>query len=406
MAFGRKKRERPVQSPAVCVQTGRVAALPDIALPDGLCGRMYESLREAVPLIDAALFKIIRLTGGFRLTCGDAQRERRLARFLREIPVNGTQYGIEAFLSAYLEQLLVYGTAVGEIVAGCSGVCALYNVPLENVELRRGDSPVEVCVCRRELSGESVPVKRPELILLSVLNPTPGKMTGNSILKGLPFVSGVLMKIYNTIGLNWERVGNVRFAVTYKPQGDEVSRAYARERAEQIAREWSSAMKDTGVVRDFVSVGDVSVRVIGAEGQIPDSEIPVRQMLEQIVAKLGIPPFMLGLTWSSTERMSEQQADVLTSELEAYRRILTPVIERIGNAALTQLGGGRCTAQWEEITLQDEVEHAKARLYHAQAQRLEKENENLTDGGEENGSQIGGDGAGAAETGDPDGRGA
>lgn len=386
MAFGRRNRKKPVQqSPSVAVQTGRESLMPDYAQPDGLCGRMYNALREAIPVVDAAIFKIIRLTGGFTLRCGDAGTERRLARFLDTVPVNGTQCGLEAFLSTYFEQLLVYGTAVGEIVMGRGGVCALYNVPLENVALKRGDSPIDVRVCRREPAGESVPVPHPELILLSVLNPTPGKMTGNSILKGLPFVSGVLMKIYNTIGLNWERVGNVRFAVTYKPQGDDVSRAYARERAGQIAKEWSCAMQDTGVVRDFVSVGDVSVKVIGAEGQIPDSEIPVRQMLEQIVAKLGIPPFMLGLSWSSTERMSAQQADVLTSELRAYRRILTPVIERIANAAAGQLGGGRCTVEWDEITLQDEVELARARLYNAQASALEKQ-QNLTDGGDQNDS--------------------
>lgn len=386
MVFGRKNRKNPVQqSPSVAVQTGRESLMPEYAQPDGLCGRIYDALREAIPIVDAAIFKLIRLTGGFTLRCPDAGAERRLARFLEAVPVNGTQRGLDSFLSAYFEQLLVYGTAVGEIVTGRGGVCALYNVPLENVELRRGGSPIDVCVCRRELTGESAPVPHPERVLLSVLNPTPGRMTGNSILKGLPFVSGVLMKIYNTIGLNWERVGNVRFAVTYKPQGDDVSRAYARERAEQIAKEWSSAMQDTGVVRDFVSVGDVSVKVIGAEGQIPDSEIPVRQMLEQIVAKLGIPPFMLGLSWSSTERMSAQQADVLTSELQAYRRILTPVIERIGNEALRSLGGGSCTVEWDEITLQDEVETARARLYNAQAAALEKQ-QNLTDGGEEHDS--------------------
>ena len=388
MAFGKRNRKTgPVQSPAVAVQTGRESLLPEYAPPDGLCGQLYESLREAIPLIDAAIFKMIRLTGGFRLSSGDRETDRRLARFLAAVPVNGTQHGVEAFLSAYLEQLLVYGTAVGEIVAGRAGISALYNVPLENVELRRGSSPIDIEICRRTPEGEAVPVERPQLILLSVLNPTPGRMTGNSILKGLPFVSGILMKIYRTIGLNWERVGNVRFAVTYRPQNDDLSRAYARERAEQIAREWSSAMKDNGAVRDFVSVGDVSVRVIGAEGQIPDSEIPVRQMLEQIVAKLGIPPFLLGLSWSSTERMSAQQADVLTSELKAYRRILTPVIERIGNAALEQLGGGCCTVEWEEITLQDEVEHAKARLYQAQAGAAEMEQRNK---GEQDDSEING----------------
>lgn len=53
-----------------------------------------------------------------------------------------------------------------------------------------------------------------------------------------------------------------------------------------------------------------------------DSEVPVRQILEQVVAKTGIPPFMLGLSWSSTERMSSQQADMLTTEITAIRRTL------------------------------------------------------------------------------------
>ena len=37
----------------------------------------------------------------------------------------------------------------------------------------------------------------------------------------------------------------------------------------------------------------------------------MRQILEQLVAKTGLPPFLLGLNWSTTERMSTQQADIL-----------------------------------------------------------------------------------------------
>ncbi len=32
-------------------------------------GRLYEMLREAVPIIDAAIVKLIRLTGGFTVSC-------------------------------------------------------------------------------------------------------------------------------------------------------------------------------------------------------------------------------------------------------------------------------------------------------------------------------------------------
>ena len=109
----------------------------------------------------------------------------------------------------------------------------------------------------------------------------------------------------------------MRYAVTYKPSIESGDKAFAQERAMQIAKEWSDGMNATnsGEIRDFVAVGDIDIKVIGAENQVIDTNVPVRQLLEQIVAKLSIPPFLLGLNWSTTERMSKQQADILTSEL-------------------------------------------------------------------------------------------
>ena len=127
-------------------------------------------------------------------------------------------------------------------------------------------------------------------------------------------------------------------------------------------------------VSDFLSVGDVNIKVIGADNQILNSEVPVRQLLEQIVAKLGIPPFLLGLSWSSTERMSMQQADILTSELEVYRRLLTPVVNRICSLWLRLHGySSEHTVEWENINLQDELDLANARLLNAQAEQIEAE---------------------------------
>ena len=99
--------------------------------------------------------------------------------------------------------------------------------------------------------------------------------------------------------------------------------------------------------------------------------------LEQIVAKTGLPPFMLGLSWSSTERMSAQQADVLTSEIDAYRRILTPVVERICRTYLLLEGTpSQVEVEWDDAMLQDNVELARAELYAAQAEKIRKEIEN------------------------------
>ena len=117
-------------------------------------------------------------------------------------------------------------------------------------------------------------------------------------------------------------------------------------------------------------------KVIGGDAPILDSQVPVRQVLEQIVAKTSIPPFMLGLNWNSTERMSAQQADMLTTEITAIRRTLTPVVEQICRMWLRMQGETAAfRVDWEDINLQDEVEEAKAELYREQARKLRIEND-------------------------------
>ena len=330
---------------------------------------MYEALRESIPVIDAAITKTVRLTGGYEVHCKNAHADKLLQDFIKSVSVGGNCEGLFSFTDSYFDQLLTFGTAVGEIVIRNGKIAGLYNAPLRNIELHRSSDGFGCEVW----TGTPVrkPVKYPELILVSALNPSPGKLCGTSILHGLPFVSSVLMKIYNAVGQNWDRAGNIRFAVTYKPSAEASDRAYAKERAVQVAREWSEVMQSGNKIKDFVTVGDVSIKAIGADAPIPDSDIPVRQMLEQIVAKTGIPPFMLGLSWSSTERMSSQQADVLTSELEAYRRLLSPVILKICRTFLRLCAvTDEPEITWNDITLQDETELAKARLYDAQAKQL------------------------------------
>lgn len=375
MAIGKRKKQSFTPETVAVPQTGK-SSHPFINLGSYLPQRecdcaLYRSLREAIPIIDAAIMKTVRLMGSFEVFCEDAQAQKELRDFLKSVNVGGTRQGIDAFISTFFEQLLTYGTAVGEMVVSGNTLTHLYNCELKSVALSQGTSPLEVVVSADNGYGNFTPVSYPSLILLATHNPEPGKIYGTSILKGLPFVSDILLKIYNTVGINWERLGNVRFAVTYKPQNDAVDKAYARERAQQVAKEWSRTMQGGSTVRDFVAVGDVSIKAIGADNQILDSEVPVRQLLEQIVAKLGIPPFLLGLSWSSTERMSYQQADILTSEIDFYRREITPVIRKICDMFL-RLSGYSCdfTVEWDSITLQDISELAKSNYYDAQTQQI------------------------------------
>ncbi len=332
---------------------------------------IYSMLRQSVPIIDVAISKIVRLCTGFKFDTGNEKLNGEMNDFFENISVGGNQQGINMFISAYLEQLLTYGSAVGEMIADDSGFYALYNGELSVLEARRAQNNFDI-----EFYSGNKKLERQDLILFSALNPEPGEILGTSLLQGLPFVADILLKIYNTIGQNWEHAGNLRYAVTYKPDNEGVDGATAKERANQIAAAWSEAMGSKDTVKDFVAVGDVSIKVIGADNVVLDSEVPVRQLLEQIVAKTGLPPYMLGLSWSTTERMSSQQADILTSELEYYRRILTPVLLKIGRKYLNIYGCAEpLKIEWNAITLQDETEHSKARLYDAQARKIETEAE-------------------------------
>ena len=243
------------------------------------------------------------------------------------------------------------------------------------MEIKEGQSPLDFRLCSYR-NGSLQELPNQELLLFTPFNPESDSPYGVSLLRSMPFLADILLKIYNSLGVNWERAGNVRFAVIYKPQGDIVDRAYAAERSRMIAQEWSAAMQSTksGSVRDFVAVGDVQIKVIGADNQVLDSEVPVRQIIEQIVSRTGIPPFMLGLNWSSTERMSAQQADLMTSEITAIRRSLDPVVEKVCSLWL-RLNGYDCDYQvvWDDINLQDEVEEAQAELYKAQAEKIRYE---------------------------------
>ena len=367
--FGKKKDSA---APALQTADGRERFIPG-QLKDAYAGgcerRLYRSLRESIPVIDAAIYKIVRLTGGFSVECSNSNAQAMMDSFVSDVNVNGISSGLESFIAEYLEQLLTYGTAVGEMLVGSGGICGLYNSSLDYVGIEMGEDPLQLKIFALNGLGGKREVEYPELVLCSAIMPEPGRLYGTSILRGLPFVSDILMKILTAVGNNWDRIGNVRFAVIYKPGENE--RSFSKDRAMQIASEWTKAMKSREP-KDFVAVGDVSIHAIGADNIVPDSSVPVRQILEQITAKLSIPPFLLGLSWSTTERMSSQQSDMLTSELEYYRRILGGVIRRICRMQLKLSGfGGTCRVKWDNINLQDEVELAKARLYNAQAEETE-----------------------------------
>ena len=336
--------------------------------------RIYAQLREAIPVLDAAVGKLVRLSGGFQVRCRNGAAQQRLEDFIKNVPCGYGQVGMDSFLSCYVDSLLTYGRAVGEMVVSRGRVTGLCWGDVTALEICEGESPLEVVLWGRDSKGMMQPLPYPHLLVFTALNPEAKHPYGVSIFRGMPFLADILMKIYTAIGSNWERSGNVRYSVVCK-NGENLDPVIAQERSRQVASEWARAMEDSknGTVRDFVAMGDVEIKVIGGEAPILDSQVPVRQILEQLVAKTGLPPFLLGLNWSTTERMSTQQADILTSEIWALRRTVEPALMKICRTFLALEGmDNRVEILWNDISLQDITQEAQAELYKAQAEKARK----------------------------------
>lgn len=373
-----KRKEPPAQAAGAASAQLRDASRHPFSALDGYVPlrhgetAVYRAIREGVPVVDAAICKLVRLCGGVGVACRDRAAQEGLDRFLRTVPTGRGQRGVQSFLDCYLDSLFTCGRAVGEIVPDRAGreVAALLCGNPAQIEIREGATPLDFTLCARGEDGMVRPLPRQELLLFTPFQPEAEAPYGVSLLRSMPFLAEILLKIFQTVGANWERAGAVRFAVVCKGENG----AAAQERCDRVAREWSAAMQAgrEGSLRDFVVAGDVDIRVIGADGPILDSQVPVRQILEQLVARTGIPPFLLGLSWSTTERMSSQQADILTSEIAAIRRSVEPVVERVCELWLRLHGfDSRVEVAWDEVNLQDEDMAARAELYHAQARSLE-----------------------------------
>ena len=337
--------------------------------------RIYREMREALPVLDAAVGKMVRLCGGFEVKCRNPQAQERLNAFLERMPCGRGQMGIESFLSGYLDSLLTYGRAVGELVVVGGKLRAVCWGDVTALEVEEGNDSLDVVLWGRDRFGLMRPLPYQHLLLFTTMHPEPAHPYGVSMFRGMPFLADILLKIYNTIGTNWERAGNIRYSVICKG-AENLDPTAAHERGKAVAEQWAKAMEDgkNGTVRDFVAVGDVEIKVIGGEAPILDSEVPVRQILEQLVAKTGLPPFLLGLSWSTTERMSTQQADLLTSELWALRRTVEPAMRKICQTFLALEGlDNRVELLWDDISLQDITQQAQAELYGAQAEKYRAE---------------------------------
>lgn len=149
--------------------------------------RLYRSIREALPILDAAIGKLVRLSGGFTVRCGDKTAEQGLNTFLQTVPCGRGQAGIHSFLAAYLDSLLTYGKAVGEMVVSGGQLAAVCWGDVTAIQIQEGDSPLDVSLWGPDETGRLRPLPYQHLLLFTTLNPEPGSPYGYRCCEVCPF---------------------------------------------------------------------------------------------------------------------------------------------------------------------------------------------------------------------------
>ena len=95
--FGRKKQGREVKRVAQTVPKSpcdsSLLSLSRYAAQTSAERQLYSALRESVPMIDAALGKIIRLIGGFHIRSDSAASEGLAQQSVRGGEADGTDRG-------------------------------------------------------------------------------------------------------------------------------------------------------------------------------------------------------------------------------------------------------------------------------------------------------------------------
>jgi hypothetical protein len=340
--------------------------------------RLYRDMRCCFPVLDVAITKLVRLVGHVEIIADEGTRAELVA-WMERVQVNALQRGFDAWLGSHLDTMLQYGKAVGEIVPNRSRseVFALTSLDPATVELRTvPEQPLSLDVVQWQGAGW-VALPRP-YVLVSLHSPQGDNPHGVSLYRSLPLAAEALSVIENATVQVWQRMGAPPYHVNWRPHGEfqDPDGTLTEGAVARMQEQFTAAMeaRTKGEVRDFFSAGEVTVDVIGNKNALFDIQQPFRAFAEQIVAATGLPSWMFGFNWSSTETLSVQQADMIVANVEALRRMVQPAVEQVLDLRQRLRGRPPVKVGWSAVNLRDLTEEARGRSWSEQAQARRIEN--------------------------------
>lgn len=382
-------------------------------LPRRTSPTLLESLREAVPVLDGGINRLVTLDGIVDVEGANAKLVDEIRDWMESVPVNDVECGFQAFYASMGDEHYEQGVGVGEFVYAANGrdvvglrvadskgikfvrdadrLRIFYRAPglradtrtdgLGSVEaLLRGGVTSSVTAGLLQLGYVELD---PAQLVLAVHQPEADNPYGTSILRSVPFVAQILLKMQNATGRAWERFGDPPFHIGYKTKNRKIDSAEALRRATTIASNLATAMmgKARGNSVDLATGAgaddEVSIDVIGANGIALSIQEPGRHMLEQVVAAFGLPAWMLGITWSQASGIGEQQSVVTLQEAKTRFARREPGLRRPIEAMLRARGRTWKRGDWKLVqhlpNLQDEQRRAQAEFLRAQTALMQRD---------------------------------
>jgi hypothetical protein len=343
---------------------------------------LFRVIRESIPFVDIAIIKLVRLIGDFEYISDDQKFAEELNAWKRTVQVNWFNRGLSNWILELADSAFTTGSGYGETVPldGLKGIHRLKTCRTEDFRFVEQDD--KLVIGTYDVSGHKVvPIDGQEWIHYLAFDQRDGHPQGYSLLYSLPFVAQVLMRMEKS----WEnyvwRIGDPIFATTVKA-ADGQGATEAVSIASSVASQLSSIMQlrrqgQTGDIHGAVPFGaEITIDALGKGLSMAQMDLPLRTILEQIVAKTGLAPFMLGLSWSTTERMSKDQNDLIVSNTNSQRMQIEPIIDQATKLWMATNGRfGEYEIKWNPVNLMDETDTATARMNNAFA--AEKEIANI-----------------------------
>lgn len=367
---------------------------------------LYEALREAIGLLDGSIRTLVTLDGIVGVEGDNDRLVGEIEDFIESVPVNDADKGLNAFYVMQGNEVYEQGCSIGEWMPTRDGrdIAGLRVADSKGIAFRRGDRGLECWYRPAARSGRAIDsgAQTVEALLRNRGVASASWLTsheftqldaarlvyvandheadnpyGTSKMRSLEFVGQLLVKIENATARVWERYGDPPMHVKYNTKNPAAkSQAWLDQRKLELQMAVAQALRSKGVgnsadlVTALGALDEIAVDILGAQGLALEIDKPAAHVTNEIIAKMGVPGWALGLDTGGsgpTERQSEMVLQASRTRWALRKPYLTGLVSTMLRMRGRTWKRGDWRLKQELPNLQDMMKVAQANFLNAQA---------------------------------------